>query len=623
MSNCSSCNSSDEIDALPVNNALSLHMIPKDPGVFAGDIDATSVGGCCQTQSITLPCDCNNLEAFISSACSSSSCSSSCSSTAVTSCRTTCVGSTPLCCESTAIVAQPYYQTVSICAEDNTKTVTNTKLVAGIRNANTFAMPACAASIVVKFVDIADIAIGTMIWATGVGYLEVTAFDAESGELTLRNNCPDCDGQATPGTPIDAETLFAISAPVCLPEGVGYDSIYPYLDSGFVAPANAVCIDIAVTNVNGLSVNHNVTIKNGTYRVSAIISPTLITICNDGGGITPGTVVDYLDGGGNHIVPVVLLDSSPCLNSAELSGKLLVCKNNIVSPIAGTQDGQIPVYNSGTGEVDFRTLAIPVAECTELTVCLTLDPLILNPTPYLITVVDTSGFAPGDIITIGASQFSVDSIASPTQMRVIPLAQPVAIQVYNPGTLVCGTDCCTRVEILEDYVINNTAPSGQWLSVFADVADAVNITNPTILNAGSPLLEGNVASLAIVNSSSAKTLKASFTIDWVWKYDLIGADGNVQDISDLAQFYSGASGIGVPTTFWDLYQHHEFLTNPTDPGRNRHSRSSSFTSIVSVAPGATHYIRARASMNWTAGNATRADVRQLGTHMSAIGLALV
>lgn len=358
-----------------------------------------------------------------------------------------CTPKTAGCCVPTVGPQGAYYEKVSTCPEDNTKVVCTNTVSQVFKSKQSFCMPDCGARIRVVFEGISDVAIGAWMWAYGIGFLEVAGFNPYTSEIELENPCPEdpCQPQVPPGTPIPACTVFVLTVPPCSAAGGGSSALFPYLASTLIAPANGECVTVAVTTVNGISVNQEVSINTGVYRVDAVISATQIRICNDGQGLPEGTVVEFSDANGNFIVPIILIDSNPCSNSDVLSGKPLACSGGSASPLAGSASGQILTWDEGTEEASFRTLGIPTLDCTELTVCLTLDPNLPSMTPYLVTVVDTSAYSPTDVVTIGGTQFVVDSIVDGTQMYVIPVVDPVVIQTYPPGSILCAADCCQQL----------------------------------------------------------------------------------------------------------------------------------------------------------------------------------
>jgi hypothetical protein len=390
-----------------------------------------------------------------------------------------------------------------MCPEDSKQYVFVRGQSMVVKNAGAFAMPTCGASIAVHFPGVVDVAIGGWLWAAGIGALTIVSFNATTQEITLRNDCPQlCGGQASPGTPISACTTWILGKPDCGSGQQGSGTTFPYLAVSFTAPAVGDCILITVTNVNGLSVNHTIGILTGTYRIDAILSATSIRICNDGAGLPAGTAVEATDGAGNLIVPIVLIDSNPCSNEAVLSGKLLVCDDDIQKPLAGTETGQIPVYDEDTGEVTFRTLGIPVLDCTTLTVCLTLDPALPEGTPYLVTVASTADFVAGDLVIILGTEFTVDVVLSPTQMRIIPSEPVIAIQNFPAGATLCSADCCTildeRVTAIEECLIDVQIADYEYAENSKD--DAV-----ILATVGTPYVRlDNTAGVTLHNDSPCK-----------------------------------------------------------------------------------------------------------------------
>lgn len=337
-----------------------------------------------------------------------------------------------------------------MCPENYKQHVIVQKVSGNFKSIYASAMPDCNLTVTLILDNVAGLPIGAWLWAYSLGFLEIVSFNPITGEVVVRNPCAStCQEQAAAGTPIPACTDFVLTVPVCGPTS-NQNTLYPYLALDFTAPtvvpAVGSCIQITLTNVNGIAVNKNVGIGSGTYRVQAVTDATHITICNDDAGAVPGTPVVAKDGGGNFIVPIVLIDANPCSLEALTQGVLLACNGGVTTPMTGNQSGQVWVLEDPeTGEGNYRTLGIPVLNCTELTVCLTLDPELPLDTPYLATVLSTAEFSDGDIVTIGGTEFVIDSITDATHMYLIPEEQPNSIQTYNVGATVCSADCCTII----------------------------------------------------------------------------------------------------------------------------------------------------------------------------------
>ena len=520
-----------------------------------------------------------------------------------------------------------------MCPEDNERTVIVNRISGVLKTLAGSCMPACGQRVRIVFQDVAEVPIGAWLWASGVGYLEITGFNPITQEIELLNLCPtNCAGQAAAGSPILACTLFAVQAPLCSATSGGTNSIFPYLNSGFTAPAVGNCIDVTVTNVNGLAVNKNVSLNNGIYRISAIKSATVITICNDGSGLVPGTVVNYQDAAGNLIVPVVLIDTNPCLNDPIFSGVPLSCDVGITARLFGTENNQVLVWNNITHRANFRTLGIPVLDCTELTVCLTLDPALPDGTPYLVTVADTSLFTVTEVVLIGGTTFTISSILSPTQMYVVPMSHPSAIQTYNVGSTLCSGDCCTlldtRLTVVEHRVLDNTvdgctAPNNLWLESSANFNDAVAIA-PTNVVQGAPAVVGNEADLTFVNHSCHFTMGVHFTIDSLIEVATNGAtDGQSADVIVGLNYAAGTAPAGPVGT---VYQPNDTVVFKTvtgiPPGVNHKTWQQSFSGFFTVAPGASGEIKASASFAYQFGDIASFDVEELATRISYIAVAV-
>ena len=532
----------------------------------------------------------------------------------------------------------PYYAKVSMCAEDNAQYMLVEKLVASMENAAAFAMPACGASVRVQFKHVGQVPIGAWMWANGLGVLTIIGFNSETGEIELRNDCPEnpCQAQAAPGTPIPKCTVWMLSIPLCsnsLSNGSPL-SAFPYLNSGFTAPANGDCVDIVVTTTNSLSVNSAVNIQGSTYRVSAIESATLITICNDGEGITPGTVVEYEDAAGNLTTPITLIQSNPCEMEAVNSGAILVCKDGATRKLDGSLNGQVPVFDSETGEVNFRTLGVPTLNCTELAVCLTLDPELPEGTAYLVTVEDTDGFSEDDTVLIGGTEFTITDIVSATQLRIVPEVHPSAVQTYNVGATLCSADCCTilnnrldihntRIHTVEDYLLHNIAcsPDGIWFSQDTDFVEATAYAGG-YMDTPSSSLNGNVASKTLTNNSCVNKMRYLAIVTYFWRYEIAnGSAGQYVRTYQEAYFARGPLGsetLGNVTTHRKTH-----LWFATDDNRVMDSHSFVHTISGTINPGGTTTLRARATANRGTGTLSGSViVHELNARIAVIAIAI-
>ncbi len=546
-------------------------------------------------------------------------------------------GNTNCSCCSTAAVGVPYYSCSSMCPEDNSCTTTITKIAGVFRTLRSFVMPACGSTVQVTFESITALPIGAWMWAGDAGRFEITGYDATTGIVQLKNLCPDspCDNAAAPGASIPSCTVFILSAPNCDVSTANPNAPFPYLDADFVAPANGVCIQISLTSVNGLGANQNVSIAGGTYSIESVDSPTLITICNNGAGITPGTVVDHDDSAGHNVVPIVVIDSNPCSAKDVLSATLLGCNAGIITPLTGLVAGQIPVLQDPvTGEVEYQSIGIPMAVCTSLVICLTLDSALPANTSYSVEVVSTAGFTAGDLLQIGTTILYVDSVDGPTTMHCTPTYvdySGVLIVSYPEASVICLVDCCTIMDnkfqtITDDIIDVANDIDAKVSSVFAIVnhgdAAPLAVTVDIVLAPGTDIAWGNIASQAFANGSALNVMGLHYVVTFVWIYVLDGDATEVVDVTHYAELYVGTNPAGVPATICGGNSSYRLIVDGDyGPGQNNQSYTFTFSGASACNVGETLYVRARCGLTYAAGTLNHIEVQQLNTRVSAIGIA--
>jgi len=541
----------------------------------------------------------------------------------------------PTCgCGQIQYASAPYYKTASMCPEDNRQKIVVRERSASFKTLSGFCMPTCGGSVRVYFDNAVDAPIGAWLWAKGYGYLTIKAFNPLNHEIEVQNDCPDiaCNGeeQAAPGTTIPACTIFTVTPPVCLGDVTGNQSGI-YLAAGFTAPAVDDCLTITLTGVNGLAVNRNIGILTGQYRVDAILSNTSARICNTGNGLTAGTVVDYLDSGGNFIVPVTIIDSNPCTATGILSGVPLVCDGGDTTiPLIGTQTGQVAVWDQTSQTASFQNLGIPVLNCTSLLSAVTLDPGN-NPNHSYLFLVPTAEFTAADIITISGIPFTVDSIDTSGQLHATPVTDPVIVLTLPAGATVCSSGCCeentARIEILEERVINNIGEGG-GVRLYADanIADAAAISSTVITSSGSNV-PGNTATLTINNGSGDYVMGTLFRFEYDIVFNIQGtADGQVGEIVLQNEYFRGVGvSVGPLLTAKIFSNTFRYDDVPGSAGINKHSFHFSETVYSGIIPGNpspyTVSTRCRLQLNGnTFGNGV--NVLFLNSRVTAIGAAV-
>lgn len=198
-----------------------------------------------------------------------------------------------------------YYNSADVCEEDNCKKIYCNQFTFGVCPDVSWNVPACGQTALLSVPGIQGASIGSYIWHTAYGYFQVVSVDADKGLLGIVNTC--LTGNADPGTQIPKCTCFTVSPP---PADVASNSqLFPYVAIDFTAPADSTCLAITVTTISGLSVGDIISIGSGFYEIDSFISDTVITICNTGDGILPGTSVIAQDQFGIYQYPIFVTSS--------------------------------------------------------------------------------------------------------------------------------------------------------------------------------------------------------------------------------------------------------------------------------------------------------------------------
>lgn len=380
----------------------------------------------CTTCGSSAPCACGSGSLSTCNQVGVTGCCGS-SSAAISSCCSNIVQATPL----------PHYSCAPACPEDHTQKIVINKFAADIKITSSWNVPVCGESAIVTVPGLTAIAIGSYIWNAEFGYFEVTAFNAGTQQITIANRCTD--GNAAAGTNVPACTEFIVTDPpvdISTQSGacVAVDFTAPP-----ACPAVGCCINITLTTVTGIISGGIVQIGTGFYTVDAVLPNDIITICNNGDGILPGTSVIALDASGNYQYCLTILSSNPCDGEATESGTLVVCSEEAIHPMDESTVGYLPTVNeSGTGNVAFRPPAFPDS-CTTLAVDL---PLINGTATYNITVGSTAPFFEGDTLAIGgrlSDVVTVTAVTDATHLAVSFSPTPSANATIGAGTSVCSS----------------------------------------------------------------------------------------------------------------------------------------------------------------------------------------
>ncbi len=496
---------------------------------------------------------------------------------------------------------EPYYSQDPFCQEDHARNQYIVSLYTTLKVTASWNIPACGTTAVINFASLKSLVVGSNLWNPTYGYFEVTAVDLDTGNVTVKNNC--VDGNAAVGTQVPACADFVVTPPPCCTGGGGQNpGLNPYVAIDFTAPAVSTCLDITVTSVNGLSVGHLVQIGSGTYRVSGISSATVINICNDGAGITPGTSVIAKNAGGDYQYPIILIDSNVCNNTAVTSGAILVCKAGVEQPLSGLSNGMVPVLiDSTTNTVEYTYLGVPISTCTALTAQLTLS---TGQVSYTLTVDDSSGFTIGDILQLGTRTDRLTITSIPDATHIIGDMDPVpgSIQLVPIGTTVCGVGCC---EHLQDEVdtINTTLTSLNSRVTVIETSGVVKQDSAVPANKTGTISNGltltsNIGSISITNGASpAHNLVFTINISVGIFGGITGANTDPLHLTLSLELQRNGAGYIVEA----FNEQTQFLDTDSNTA---YGTTLSFSQTYAIAPGVTDTFDVRARMAAGSGGAT-------------------
>lgn len=202
----------------------------------------------------------------------------------------------------------PFYECAPQCEENHCQEIVNNYYATAICSSYAGNMPACGETVSIYFLGVRVLTVGSFLWNETIGYLEVTAFNNQTGLAILLNNCNEDNASA--GTTIPSCTCFVVVDP---PTESEINPFVPYVAEDFTAPDVGDCVTITVTNVAGLSEGDTITIGTAIYTLDTIVSGTTIIICNDGDGFPVGTVVEARNSAGQLQYPISV--STNCCES--------------------------------------------------------------------------------------------------------------------------------------------------------------------------------------------------------------------------------------------------------------------------------------------------------------------
>lgn len=197
----------------------------------------------------------------------------------------------------------PYYAgNVGMCPEDNCKNTIIQQFTLGLQIQSAWNLPQCGGSAILSVPGVVAVPVGEYLHNPSYGYFQIISFDATKEEISVTNPC--FDGNLPPGTSVPMCVTFIVTPYPCVCAGTS--AFFPYVAIDFTAPAVNDCIDITVTTLNGLTVGDTVQIGAGFYFVDHFTGTTIINICNQGDGITPGTPVIAKDAEDQYQYPIIV-----------------------------------------------------------------------------------------------------------------------------------------------------------------------------------------------------------------------------------------------------------------------------------------------------------------------------
>ena len=373
------------------------------------------------------------------------------------------------------------------CLEDHAVTLVESVYTTTVTTSDVWVMPAVDDCVQLHLDNVTNILPGAILWNKSVGYLHVSSYDASTGYVAACNEGEDENAEV--GTTFPSCMSFHVGIPTQCTCDDGYTGAC--LAADMTSPGVGETTEVSVTTVSGLFIGDIIDIAGYMYKIVAITDINTITVKNEGFGAPIGTVIknDPNCTGKPCTVKITVVNSDdPCAKDPVNEGVIIVCDEGERKPFEGTADSQIAVWDNEDKKWKLRTVKLE-NECTNLTVDVTLDPLV---TLYLITVEDTSIFEVNKTVYLDGIKFKVNSIVNATQMRIQIDSAPGSIQVIEEGAALCKGDCCEDLvipEVPEKYSDVVTTPGSVNQIKVQDVnielkndaksTDGLNVTQPT------------------------------------------------------------------------------------------------------------------------------------------------
>lgn len=389
-------------------------------------------------------------------------------------------------------IPNPYIVNATADQECHCSTVIQQTYITGLSLKTQVAIPVCDGTFTVAIAGIHSVIVGSYLWNPTYGHFKVISFDYATEQVVLENECQD--DNAAPGTVIPACTLFLVVDKPCCDEGLGGVLYYPYLAVDFTAPAIGACLDITVTTTAALATSMYVQVGTGVYRIASVVSDTIIKVCNDGDGVTPGVVVEALDSSNVYITPIIVVGVALCAGSSDTEGALVVCSDGLPTVLGGDTLGYIPILtNTTTSTVQFADPATVFS----------IDPCSWDISDRVINdIVNYFSYASGGVIAPSAS-------AALNRMTT----SPVLIQ----------NDTCVTCNVLLAFFGYNTGEFDADDGDYANVSIALAVGSDMDAIGNSTVLAGTTVATVpkeIAFNRTASPIEHTNTVEWMMGYEI-------------------------------------------------------------------------------------------------------